>query len=173
LYDPTIVAEPLKWLGESVGFWIQTVILGVSAGGGILIIRSRGRQEARRATVDLIVQQNSDPDLNKAKCAIRAMHENHETNFAKHLQNHDSDEFKAILLVLNTYEFIGSGIRTHAFDEGVHKRLRCSSVIKDWEALDGFVADFRIQKQKQTLFQDFEWLYERWKKNPLKADSRR
>lgn len=171
MQDPIIVAEPFKWLGESIGFWIQTVILGISAGGGILIIRSRGKQEGRRATVDLIVRQNGDPELNKAKAVIRGMHERHETNFAKHLQHPESEEFKDILLVLNTYEFIASGIRTHAFDEDVHKRLRCSSVIRDWEALDGFVADFRIDKRKATLFQDFEWLYKRWKKSPLKADS--
>jgi hypothetical protein len=171
LNDPTIIAEPIKWLGETIGFWIQTVILAVSAGAGIRIIRSRGKQEARRATVDLIVAQNRDPELVKAKAAIRAMHENHETNLARHLQDPNSEQYKAILLVLNTYEFIASGIRTHAFDDEVHKRLRFSAVIRDWESLKGFVADFRIQKGKTTLFQDFEWLYQQWKKDPLKADS--
>lgn len=169
--DPTIVAEPARWLGETIGFWIQTVILAISAGAGILIIKSRGKQEARRATVDFIVEQRRDAELTNAKTAIRGMHENHEANFARHLQDPTSDEYKAILIVLNNYEFAASGIRTHAFDDDVYKRLRFSTVIRDWEALKGFVADFRNQKSKNTLFQDFEWLYEQWRKKPLTPDS--
>jgi hypothetical protein len=171
LSDPAIIAEPAKWLCESIGFWVQTAMLAVSALAGILIIRSRGKQEARRATVDLIVEQKRDQELIKAKLKIREMHEHKETNLARHLQNPESEEFKAILLALNTHEFIATGIRTGAFSEEVYKRLRWSTVIRDWESFQGFVADMRNEKRRATFFQDFEWLHKRWKKYPLRADS--
>ena len=144
--------------------------MAVSAIGGIWIIRSRGKQEQRRATVDLIIEQKRDKELTEARELIRVMHENGETNLARHLNLPDSTEYKAILLALNTYEFIASGIRTNAFSESVYKRLRFSTVIRDWESFEGFVTEFRKQKKRDTFFQDLEWLYHRWKKNPLKCD---
>lgn len=167
---PDLVAEPSKWLGETIGFWIQTIMLAVSAVAGIWIILSRGKQEGRRATVDLIVHQTSDAELKEARKIIKGMHEKDETNLARYLQDTNSAEYKAILKCINTYEFVASGIRTNAFSEVVYKRLRCFLLIKDWEALEGFVAEFRKLRGHATFFQDFEWLYRRWKKNPLKED---
>jgi hypothetical protein len=146
-------------------------MLAVSAVAGIWIIRSRGRQEGRRATVDLIVEQGRDSELKEARKTIRDMHERGETNLAKYLQTTDSEEYKAILLTLNTYEFVACGIRTAAFSEEVYKRLRCSTALKDWESLKGFVTEFRRIKGKQTFFQDFEWLYLRWNADPLKENN--
>ncbi len=159
-------------LGETDGFWIQTLVLAVSAIAGILVITSRGKQEKRRATVDLIVDQKRDPELTDARRRIREMHDRKDTNLSRHLQDIECQEYKDILLALNTYEFVASGIRIGAFSEEMYKRLRCSVLLKDWEAFKGFVIEFRIQKQIPGLFQDFEWLYKRWKTKPLKADSK-
>jgi hypothetical protein len=99
------------------------------------------------------------------------MHEREASNFARYLDDTDCEEYKAIMRTLNAYEFVASGIRERAFSEAVYKRLRCSTLIKDWEAFQGFVIEFRKQKSKRTFFQDFEWLYKRWSQQPLKADS--
>ena len=150
---------------------MQTVVLAVSAGAGILVIMARGKQEGRRATVDLIVDQNRNEKLSNARKKIREMHEHNESNYARFLQDPDSKEYDAIMMALNTYEFVASGIRSNAFNEDVYKRLRYSSVIRDWESFKGFVAEFRNQKKITSFYQDFEWLYQRWKKHPLKTDS--
>ena len=75
------------------------------------------------------------------------------------------------MLALNTYEFIACGIKMSAFSEKIYKRLRCTRVIKDWEAFEGFVIEFRKQKKSETFFQEFQWLYSRWKKDPLQPNS--
>jgi hypothetical protein len=167
---PANVAEPVKWLGETVGFWVQTGIFLVSAIGGIWIIRARGSQEKRRATVDLVLQQKRDTELSEARHLVTKMHIDGEPNLAKHIGNPDSPEFKAILLVLNTHEFVASGIRSNALDEHVYKRLRFSTLRKDWDGLCGFILEFRRVRASKTLYQDFQWLNDRWENCPLKAD---
>src|ERR1700722_5469886 len=112
--DPVAIAEPAKWLGETIGFWIQTVLIGVSALGAVWIIKARGTQEKRRATVDAIIHQKGETKLRESRAVVKRMHENNEKNLARHLQNPDSDEYKSIIEVLNAYEFISSGIRQGA-----------------------------------------------------------
>jgi hypothetical protein len=99
------------------------------------------------------------------------MHGRGETNLARFLQDTTCPEYKAIMLSLNTYEFVACGIRTGAFSEKVYKRLRCTLLIRDWESFEGFVTEFRKLRGGGAFFQDFEWLYKRWKKSPLKVDS--
>jgi hypothetical protein len=171
--DPSVVVEPTKWLGETMGFWIQTALLAISALGAVWIIKARGTQEKRRATVDAIIHQKAESKLRDARAVIRRMHENKEKNLAKHLENPTSEECIAIIEVLNAYEFIASGIRQGAFDEGTYKRLRCSNVLNDWQILYAFVQEMRNSKDSSTLFQDFKWLAARWRGKPLKADEER
>jgi hypothetical protein len=94
----------------------------------------------------------------------------HEHHFARFLPDPISPEYKAILLTINTYEFIGVGIRAGALNEEIYKRLRWSMVIRDWEAFEGFIAEFRKQHERDSFFQEFEWLYRRWKNSPLAVD---
>ena len=166
-----MIAEPYRWLGESVGVWIQTAILAVSAGTGIWVIKSHGDQERRRATVDLIVDQRRDAELIAARLVVKALHDREASNYARYLDSTDSEEYKAIMLTLNAYEFVASGIREKAFSEAVYKRLRCSTLIRDWESFQAFVIEFRKQKSRKTFFQDFEWLYKRWTQQPLRSDT--
>jgi len=143
-------------------------MLAISAIGGIWIVLSRGRQEGRRATVDLVVEQKRDKELVAARNWIRDTKDRGETNLAKHLDHPASAEYGHILYALNTYEFVAVGIKTKAFSEKTYKRLRCSTFIADWECFRGFVTEIRKAKNLPTLFQDSEWLYDRWKKDPLK-----
>ena len=142
-------------------------MLAVSAIGGIWIVLSRGKQEGRRATVDLVVEQKRDEKLVAAREWITCMKEKGETNLAKHLEIPTSQEYQHILYQLNTYEFVAVGIMTKAFSEKTYKRLRCSTFIADWECFQGFVTELRKKRAKPTLFQDSEWLYRRWKAKPL------
>lgn len=173
-----IVAEPAKWLGETFGFWVQfgvqSIIFAASAVAGILVIRSRAHQEGRRSTVDLIVEQKRDEKLMAARHLIVRMHENKEDNLARYLNDKESEQYKAIMLSLNSYEFVACGIKTGAFSDKVYKRLRYSTLIRDWKAFEGFVIEFRKKHEHEgdTFFQDFEWLYKKWKRKPLKPNKK-
>lgn len=45
-------------------------------------------------------------------------------------------------------------------------------MVRDWDALETYVAEIRKTRKHPTLFQEFELLAKRWKKNPLKAEVR-
>jgi len=81
-----------------------------------------------------------------------------------------SPEAKAILLILNDYEFVAAAMRDKAFNLCLYKRMRYSVVVNDWDALRAFVHEKRQEVRRKTLFQEFEWMANKFKKKPLKND---
>ncbi|OUE47334.1 hypothetical protein BZY94_06385 [Burkholderia territorii] len=130
-------------------------------------MRKGSKDARRRATIDLVMHHQKDADLNAAKKLVIGLQGNG-TPLGAHPAG--SPEYKAILDVLNAYEFVASGIRQGAFDEDVYKRVFCSMLTRDWKALAGFVLEIRNRVNKPTLFQDFEELAQRWDRKPLKAN---
>lgn len=173
-------AEAAKYLGETSGFWIQTVAVFLSAVAtcGLLFYTSRQvrllvtqmdrneLQDRRRATIDVVLNEKSDPEFQAARKALAEMHET-KVNFTslacQKLVIH-SDENKTILCVLNQYEFIASAIREGAFDEGVYRRMKESLLIRDWDALTAYVHELRRANSRPNLYSEFEWLATSWKK---------
>jgi len=47
--------------------------------------------------------------------------------------------------------------------------LQCTNVLRLWDASKGFIEEIRRERQKDTLFQDFEKLALRWKKHPIRS----
>ena len=157
----------ILWLGESAGFWIQTLAIFLSALAAIYIIYHNGLMAKKRATIDHIIHQKSNPELLKS---IRTVYKLHEGNvqFSSFLSADDSDEYKAIFNVLNNHEFIALGIRRKAFEENIYKELQYSNFVKVYKSSAGIIADLRKQTSTDTLFQEFEWLIRRWEAKPLK-----
>ncbi|MGZ8256401.1 MAG: DUF4760 domain-containing protein [Gallionella sp.] len=154
------------WMGESMGFWIQTGAVFLSAIAAIFVIYHNGVMARRRATVDHIIHQKSDDGLLSSIRLVYQLYEE-KTRLSDFLESPESSEYQAILKVLNNHEFIALGIRRAAFEEKIYKELQYSNFVKVYEASAGIVAELRRSKNTQTLFQEFEWLIKRWKKSPL------
>jgi hypothetical protein len=174
MIDLIMAVEPVRWLGDTIGFWVQTATIAISAASAIWfgLIRAPEKQAMRSATVDIIIDQSRDQGLINARQIIREIRERQDESLACFVKLTDSPVYKAILLVLNNYEFVAAGIRVKCWDERVYKRLRYSTALRDWESLSEFVVAFRHAKGIPTLFQDFEWLYTRWKRSPLEPQKR-
>ncbi|AXC11724.1 hypothetical protein ACPOL_2402 [Acidisarcina polymorpha] len=81
--------------------------------------------------------------------------------------------------MLNSYEFIATGLKTGAFDKKTYKRIYYNNVLDNWVILEDFVLRYREKYRKEhgpalghkadTLFQDFEHLAEKRRKHPLKS----
>jgi hypothetical protein len=177
LIDAQAAEKAVFWLGETKGFWVQTGALFLSAVGALWIVFSRDKREKARATVDVVLHQKADSGLEEAKRKLLKLHENGHKNFAAFLADKECEEYKAIFKVLNGREFIAAGIRQGAYDEKLFKRMQCASLIRDWNALSGFVMEFRNSikgkvHDTETFYQDFEWLAARWIRKPLKPSKR-
>jgi len=159
----------ILWLGESVGFWVQTGAFLFSAFGAIAIIYNNSHQAKKRATVDLVLHENQNERLIKSKRRVTELHEGRH-NFTQlacceKLETEEDNEH--ILAVLNNYEFIASGIKEGAFDEEIYKRMKRSLAIKHWDALSAYIAELRRTTQREKLYVEFEWLVGRWKKSQI------
>lgn len=165
-------ADKITWLGESLGFWIQTGAFVLSAVAAVLVIYFNGRLARKKATIDLILHQKRDTDLLESTRKVWALADKNGT-FATLAQDTSSEDCKCILKVLNNHEFVALGIRKKAFNENIYKMSQCSNVMKVWRASDGFIREIRARESKSTLFQEFEWLATRWDRAPISKISHR
>ena len=55
------------------------------------------------------------------------------SDLSKHLENFDSAERQAILMVLNYREFVAVGINTGVIDEETYKRAYYNLMLRDWQ----------------------------------------
>ena len=154
------------WLGESWGAWVQTGALIISAIGAVLIIWSRAKSERRRATVDLILEQTTNPELRQARIFVKR----ERGNLLQFLGNRDAQEYRNCMLVLNHYEFIAAALREGALDEDLFKRMQWTVVTRDWHSLCPFIFELRRRDDHPTLFQEFQWLAKKWINNRLRTD---
>ena len=159
--------------------WFQNLVLVVTAGIGILTFRSSSQQERRRATVDIVRDQQRDDVLIKARATVRSLEDaSGRIDFGPILQQKDSEQLRAIYNVLNSYEFIASGLRTGAFDEKTYKRMYYNTVITHWTLFQDFIDAYREKYRREnpgvkgmaadTIYQDFQELATEWSKHPLK-----
>lgn len=144
----------------------------MSALAAIIVIKTNGKQARVRATVDLVIHQKQDKDLIEARSLVVGLYRNGDTNLAKYLSDLICPEYRAIQATLNNYEFIASGFREAAFDEGIYKRMRYSIWLKDWNALHAFIIEIRTLQKKDTLYQEFERISTRWISSPLKQNKK-
>lgn len=163
--DPIQPAKAILWLGESLGFWIQTGAFLLSAVAAAFIIYHNGKLSRLRATIDLIMHQKSDQELLKCIAEVYRLADEKQSFSAIKLV---SAEGKCLLRVLNNHEFIACGIRSDAFSESVYKQMQCSNLLKVYRSSKPMIDDMRRKHNIPTLFQDFEWLAERWTSTPLK-----
>ena len=172
------VATAFKWLHEfSLIFGelcVQNLILVGSAFIGIWTLGSSSRQERRRATVDLVLNQLQDEPIMAQRQTLRQLIET-KRDLPAILDLPTSPapapERVAVLTILNLHEFMASGVREGAFDEKTYKRLFYTMVVDHWKHLSSFVVKYRDEKG-ETLYQDFQWLAKKWEKNPLRSDSK-
>ncbi|MDX8399003.1 MAG: DUF4760 domain-containing protein [Gallionellaceae bacterium] len=178
---------------QAVSYWggIQTAAIVVSAAAAIWMIHSMNalakvraeedrdaaiaRAEVdrevsrRRATVDLVLHQKRNLILVEAEKEFYKL-EKAGVNFTAFACDSSKTENNCIIEVLNNHEFVASGLKDGAFDEESYKRMMHSIVTKDWELLKAYVTELRSSRKHHTLFQEFEWLAEKWKADPLKPN---
>lgn len=171
---PVVVVDAAAaagWLGQPWGFWVQTGAFFISAVAAVAVIWHNGTLARRRATIDVVTHQKNDRELKDALSVILAYHRENKS-LTPFIADKTGVEGQAIRLVLNNHEFVCLGIRTGAFDEKMFKRMQHYNYMRTWEACCAVVHEIRRMEKKDTIFQEFEWLATRWKRKPLKGDSR-
>lgn len=148
--------------------WLQNLILVATAAIGILTFRSSSHQERRRATVDVLLHTLDDAEFQKARAQALALLKAG-LDIPNLLSEAGLPDRKILLHVLSRYEFIATGVREGAFDAKIYKRMYYTNVIADWDRLETFVRELRMDRNNNTPFQELQRLVREWKRRPLRA----
>lgn len=150
----------------------KTIILGVSAFVAVIALFLNNKANKRKSTIDLVLNQRSDEKLIESRRTVLELNKTGKITQYSAISYAGSPERDAILDVLNNYEFIATGMRERAFDVSLFRRMRYTTITKDWDALKPFVYELRRQQDTNTVFQEFEWLAKRFKRKGLKQDEK-
>lgn len=214
--DAASVQDATLYLGQTKGYWIQTVAYFLAGVGAIVTaliaifqlralrqqikmseahsaqqivllreqieasqkqgaeqiellrkqLLSEERMAKQRATVDVVRHELTDRELAVAFKRYALLRE--ANTLTQHACTHPgpADEHDHIMRVLNNYEYVATGIHTGAFDEEIYKRMKCSGLIRDWDALKPYVCELRSKYKKSKVFIEFENLAEKWRAQP-------
>jgi hypothetical protein len=150
--------------------WLQNLILAVTAAIGLYTLGASSRQERRRATVDVLLELLHDKEFLETRAKVKALIDAG-LNIPQLLSTEGLNNRRLILSILSRYEFMASGLREGAFDEGIYERMYYTTIITDWANLQAFIYALRKQRNLQTPYQELEQLVLRWQKHPLKPYS--
>lgn len=146
---------------------IRIAVIAVSALIALFAIFRNTSLARKRATIDLVFNQLSDERIIKANEIVNRIIKKPGVMVYADDNHIGSEERKAILFVLNNYEFIASGMMKKAFDISLYKRMQHKKIVSDWALFESFILEFRKQHEHPTMFQDFEWLAIQFNKKPL------
>lgn len=157
-----------KLLGETYGFWCQTLVLLLAAIFAYMAIRASRAIERRKAAIAAIASARRDSKLTSNVRRVAQLHEN-ERSIAYYGRKDqiDATEAKSIRYALNHYEYVAVGIFEDMYDEDIFKSAVYSTVVKLYDRTKPFIDEVRTVSKSDTPFQEFECLACRWKNNPL------
>lgn len=99
------------------------------------------------------------------RCLVHEVKNDNRTDAQK---DNDQECYKKILYLLNFYERVAVSMKNNIYDEIMIKEVSYSTVISTYEIASPLISAIRELDSKKTCYQEFEWLYKKWKKDPLK-----
>jgi Domain of unknown function (DUF4760) len=156
-----------KLLGETYGYWCQTLVLLAAVIFAYFQIRSARAIERQKAAIDRIFEMRSDLQLKEATRQIATVHAG-DKNIATYgkVENKGCPEAKHIRYALNQYEYISVAISLGIYDDAIFKNSMYGTLIELYDRTKPFI-DERRKHSGPTTWQEFECLACRWKERPL------
>ncbi len=121
----------------------------------------------QRATIDLALHEKSDETYLKCKGDFMLLRDASGVNITTYACNISQyhTENKVIFAYLDHYEFLATGIFEGALDGEIYKKMRCSSVIRDWDAVKPYVYELRKQRNNDKIYCELEQLVNSWRQS--------
>jgi hypothetical protein len=142
------------------------ILIGAGLGTlGWLYTARRARTLAKKQhTVSIMLQASMNKRHQSAQEAI-APHLNDRN--LPNLQDAENEPLKMdFRLVLNHYEFIAAGLRNGDFDEQLMYDSERGSIVTLVEVCNAYIFSLRDTRQRQSIYENLEWLHGRWGKHP-------
>ena len=82
----------------------------------------------------------------------------------------DKEEKRKIGYYLNFFERVSVSIKNGIYDETMLKEVLFNTAIKNYDIAEPFIKAIREKHGRNTYYQEYEWLVDKWKREPLKAN---
>jgi hypothetical protein len=147
---------------QNYGLWLQSGAIFLTFVGVIISAAVARGVARRRATLDLIMSEQSAELLVNIRQKFLALREiGHLVQWADPLQA-TSDESKTLRSILNRYELVAIGIKEATLDERVYKNYIRTTFVTDWIACKPFVVQRRQTTKNAKLYCECESLAKQW-----------
>lgn len=150
---------------QNYGLWLQSGAIVVSFVGVIVMITWMRLIARRRATLDLVLAEESIPELIEQRTVFGQLRDaGHLAQWADPAKT-TTQEAAVIRAILNRYEIIAIGIQKGTLDEKIYKKWCRTTLVKEWVACKPFVMQLRQNAQTPAYFCEVEKLARHWADN--------
>jgi len=158
----------IAWLAELLR---SEEIRGASLLIGVLVaivsVRTARQLARKKQAADVIFAIRNDKGLSDGFSRVTSLHDGND-NMRKFADNMLSPEATEMRYVLNHFEYVSVCIQKGIFDEHLIKDCSYGTVIKLYKQALPFIEAVREKHARPTIWQELEWLANRWEKAPLK-----
>lgn len=150
---------------HNYGLWLQSGAIFLSFVGVIITASVTRGVARRRATLDLLMSEQSTELLVKLRQDYLALKKaGHLVQYAAPDQQ-ASDQTLILRSILNRYELTAVGINEKTLNQRVYRRYIRTSLVEDWIACKPYVVQRRQTTNNPKLYCEIEKLAKRWCKN--------
>ncbi len=160
------------WLGLNE---VQAVLITAAVAAAIALfgIFTQRSITARQTTIQYLRDAERDRDMIRARRKFQkcVRDPNGVAQWGTEA-NAQSEEARAMRMVLNDYELIAIGIQRGILDDTTYRRWHKSAVVKDWRNAAPYVIAIRTRTNNDALYHEFEEMA-RWYKGGPNMPTRR
>ena len=158
----TVPSADAVAIAQTYGLWIQTGAISLSAVAAFLLILHSKKVSCRRATLDLILTEETNPTSMSARREFILLRDGGDlVNWAT-AANAGTTQAITIRAALNRYELVAIGLNNKIVDEDLYKEWCRSTFVKDWIACKPFVTQLRATTHNNKYFCECEKLATKW-----------
>lgn len=158
----------LQMLGSEI---LRNIVMILGLLVAVISVLNAKSIARKKQTADMMFASRADKEISQGYATLRELHDAKDANlrtFADPEGDENIRKATEIWYVLNHWERICVGIQEGIYDEVMFHKTSYTTVINLYEQAEPLIKAIREKKKRDTFYQDFEALYDRWKKKPLK-----
>lgn len=139
-------------------FFIGGVIIAVIS---VFIVKSTAK---RKQSADLLFASRADKELMSGMRCLMQLHNREDSNIRTYAKKDkaETDEAKSIRYVLNHWEYVSVGVQSGIYDEKMLWNASFSTLTAMHRHARPFIDALRESSGRTTVYQEIQWLAERW-----------
>lgn len=144
--------------------WFRSLsfLLGVTVAViSVLTVKATAK---RKQSADLLFASRADKELMSGMRCLAAIHERADANVRAYARKDQggTEEAKSIRYVLNHWEYVSVGVQAGIYDEKMLWNASYNTLVGLHRNARPFIDALREASGRSTLFQEVQWLAERW-----------